>query len=87
MGGYRCLNHHRVLYYVVAEKCTECYDLAREPQCAAVCPMDAFEIFHKESDEELKEKMTWLHQSEYPYSSCPTNYYSPNHTCCSSTKS
>ncbi|MBL7893319.1 MAG: 4Fe-4S dicluster domain-containing protein, partial [Bacteroidia bacterium] len=28
------------LYYIVADKCTECTGFHDEPQCAAVCPVD-----------------------------------------------
>ena len=28
------------IYYVVADKCTECVGFYDEPQCAAVCPVD-----------------------------------------------
>ena len=28
------------LYYIVADKCTECIGFHDEPQCAAVCPVD-----------------------------------------------
>ena len=28
------------LYYIVADKCTECVGFHEEPQCAAVCPVD-----------------------------------------------
>tara|TARA_B100000900_G_C20396989_1_gene641066 strand:+ start:126 stop:479 length:354 start_codon:yes stop_codon:yes gene_type:complete len=28
------------IYYIVADKCTECKGFHEEPQCAAVCPVD-----------------------------------------------
>ena len=28
------------IYYIVADKCTECKGFHDEPQCAAVCPVD-----------------------------------------------
>jgi ferredoxin len=28
------------VYYIVADKCTECKGFHDEPQCAAVCPVD-----------------------------------------------
>ena len=27
------------IYYIVADKCTECKGFHEEPQCAAVCPV------------------------------------------------
>ena len=28
------------IYFIVADKCTECKGFHEEPQCAAVCPVD-----------------------------------------------
>lgn len=50
-------------FFIVAEKCTECVGFHDEPQCAAVCPVDCCESDpeHIESEEELSEKQTLLH--------------------------
>ena len=51
------------VYYIVADKCTECVGFHEEPQCAAVCPVDcciADELV-RESKEELLEKKEKLH--------------------------
>lgn len=51
------------LYYIVADKCTECVGFHDEPQCAAVCPVDCCvddENF-RESQEQLYAKKDKLH--------------------------
>ncbi len=50
-------------YYIVPDKCTECKGFYDEPQCVAVCPVDAI-IEHEdypESEEELLAKKAKLH--------------------------
>ena len=51
------------VYYIVADKCTECKGFHDEPQCAAVCPVDCCvpneEII--ETDELLLKKKDSLH--------------------------
>lgn len=51
------------LYYIVADKCTECKGFHDEPQCAAVCPVDCCvdDEDVRESDEELLAKKDKLH--------------------------
>ena len=53
------------LYYIVADKCTECKGFHDEPQCAAVCPVDCCvddeEIV--ETEQELLDKKDSLHIS------------------------
>lgn len=53
------------IYYIVADKCTECVGFHEEPQCAAVCPVDCCvpDDAHVESDEELHAKKDFLHPS------------------------
>ncbi len=50
-------------YYIVPSKCTECVGFFDEPQCVAVCPVDAIDKDpnHEESPEELMEKYKKLH--------------------------
>ncbi|WP_338792084.1 4Fe-4S dicluster domain-containing protein [Bernardetia sp. MNP-M8] len=53
------------IYYIVAEKCTECNGFHDEPQCAFVCPADCCvsdENF-PETEEELLLKKAWLHKN------------------------
>jgi ferredoxin len=51
------------LYYIVADKCTECVGFHDEPQCAAVCPVDCCvdDENHRESKEDLLAKKEKLH--------------------------
>lgn len=51
------------VYYIVADKCTECVGFHDEPQCAAVCPVDCCvdDEDNRESKEELLEKKSKLH--------------------------
>lgn len=58
-------------YYVVEDKCTECVSYSKEPQCIAVCPMEAFDISIEETSLELTEKIEWLKGQENPYELCP----------------
>ncbi len=50
-------------YYIVTDKCTECKGFHDEPQCAAVCPVDACvpDEDNVESEEKLLAKKEWLH--------------------------
>jgi ferredoxin len=51
------------LYYIVTDKCTECMGFHKEPQCAAVCPVDCCvpDEAHVESEQELLDKKAFLH--------------------------
>lgn len=51
------------LYYIVADKCTECVGFHEEPQCAAVCPVDCCvdDPDHRETEEELLKKKEFMH--------------------------
>jgi ferredoxin len=51
------------VYYIVSDKCTECVGFHDEPQCAAVCPVDCCidDENHRESNEELLAKKTFMH--------------------------
>ena len=51
------------LYYIVADKCTECKGFHDEPQCAAVCPVDCCVDDEDvvETEEELLAKKDKLH--------------------------
>ena len=51
------------LYFIVADKCTECKGFHDEPQCAAVCPVDCClsDPDNVETDEELLAKKDALH--------------------------
>lgn len=70
-------------YYVVEDKCTECVSYSKEPQCIAVCPMEAFDISIEETTLELIEKIEWLKGKEMPYESCPVHQLFPtqNNVC------
>ena len=50
-------------YFIVTDKCTECKGFHDEPQCAAVCPVDACvpDEDNEETEEQLNEKKAWLH--------------------------
>ncbi len=52
------------VYFIVADKCTECMGFHDEPQCAAVCPVDCCipDEDVVETEEELLEKQTFLHK-------------------------
>lgn len=51
------------LYYIVADKCTECVGFHDEPQCAAVCPVDCCvdDPDYRETTEELLNKKENMH--------------------------
>lgn len=51
------------LYYIAADKCTECMGFHEEPQCAAVCPVDCCvpDDEHVESEETLLGKQSFMH--------------------------
>ncbi|MDD5362891.1 MAG: 4Fe-4S dicluster domain-containing protein [Ignavibacteria bacterium] len=53
-SGFYSIEH----YYIVPDKCTECYGYYDEPQCKAVCPVDCIVIDpnHVESKEDLVKK-------------------------------
>jgi len=51
------------IYYIVADKCTECKGFHEEPQCAAVCPVDCCvpDPDRAESDDQLLARKAKLH--------------------------
>jgi ferredoxin len=51
------------IYFIVADKCTECVGFHEEPQCAAVCPVDCcvLDAAHIETKEELLVKQKFLY--------------------------
>jgi ferredoxin len=51
------------VYYIVADKCTECVGFHEEPQCAAVCPVDCCvpDPAHVEEEATLLAKKDRLH--------------------------
>lgn len=51
------------IYYIVADKCTECQGFHEEPQCAPVCPVDCCvpDEAYQETVEELLAKKDKLH--------------------------
>jgi len=51
------------IYYITAEKCTECEGFHEEPQCAAVCPVDCCipDPDNEETKEQLLEKKGKMH--------------------------
>lgn len=52
------------VYYIVADKCTECKGFHDEPQCAAVCPVDCCvpDEENIETEEVLLAKKEFLHK-------------------------
>ena len=53
------------IYYIVADKCTECKGFHDEPQCAAVCPVDCCiqDDANVEYEEVLLGKQRFMHQN------------------------
>ena len=51
------------VYFIVADKCTECKGFHEEPQCAAVCPVDCciLDDDNVETEEELLARKGRLH--------------------------
>lgn len=51
------------IYFIVADKCTECKGFHDEPQCAAVCPVDCCVPDEDvvETEEELLAKQSFMH--------------------------
>lgn len=51
------------LYFIVADKCTECVGFHEEPQCAAVCPVDCCvpDEDNVDTNEELLARKESLH--------------------------
>ena len=51
------------LYFIVADKCTECVGFHEEPQCAAVCPVDCClpDPDHVETEDHLLARKAALH--------------------------
>jgi len=51
------------VYYITANKCTECQGFHEEPQCAAVCPVDCCvnDEMYQETVDELLAKKEKLH--------------------------
>ncbi len=54
------------VYFIVADKCTECKGFHEEPQCAAVCPVDCCipDEDVVETEEELLAKKAFMHQED-----------------------
>mgnify|MGYP003624603529 CR=1 FL=1 len=52
------------VFFIIADKCTECKGFHSEPQCAAVCPVDCCvpDEDTKESEEVLLAKKEFLHK-------------------------
>ncbi len=52
------------VYFIVADKCTECKGFHEEPQCAAVCPVDCCipDDDVVETEEQLLEKQKFMHK-------------------------
>jgi ferredoxin len=52
------------VYFIIADKCTECKGFHDEPQCAAVCPVDCCipDDNHVETEEELLAKKAFMHK-------------------------
>ena len=52
------------VYFIIADKCTECKGFHDEPQCAAVCPVDCCvpDDENIETEEQLIAKKTFLHK-------------------------
>jgi len=53
------------VYFIIADKCTECKGFHNEPQCAAVCPVDCCvpDENNEETEEMLLAKKEFLHKS------------------------
>jgi ferredoxin len=51
------------IYFIIADKCTECKGFHDEPQCAAVCPVDCCvpDDENVETNEQLQAKKIFLH--------------------------
>ncbi|MCF6222321.1 MAG: 4Fe-4S dicluster domain-containing protein [Flavobacteriaceae bacterium] len=51
------------VYYIIADKCTECKGFHDEPQCAAVCPVDCClpDEEHIETEKNLLAKKRFMH--------------------------
>jgi ferredoxin len=52
------------VFFIIADKCTECKGFHNEPQCAAVCPVDCCVPDEDviESEESLLAKQAFLHR-------------------------
>ncbi len=52
------------VYFIVADKCTECIGFHDEPQCAAVCPVDCCvpDEENEETEIQLTAKKEFLHK-------------------------
>ncbi|PCH76979.1 MAG: ferredoxin [Flavobacteriaceae bacterium] len=52
------------VYFIVADKCTECIGFHDEPQCAAVCPVDCCvpDEENEETEAQLTAKKDFLHK-------------------------
>jgi ferredoxin len=59
-------------YYIVPDKCTECYSISKEPQCLTICPIDCIENYKIETEGQLKQKILLLHDNK------PENYLKYN---------
>jgi len=54
------------VYYVVADKCTECEGFYDEPKCVSLCPIDCCveDPDHHETKDDLQAKKLILHVNE-----------------------
>ncbi len=52
------------VYFIIADKCTECKGFHDEPQCAAVCPVDCCipDEDVVETEDELLAKQAFMHK-------------------------
>lgn len=52
------------VFFIVADKCTECVGFHDEPQCAAVCPVDCCvpDEDKEETEDQLIAKQQFLHK-------------------------
>lgn len=52
------------VFFIVADKCTECVGFHDEPQCAAVCPVDCCvpDEEKEETEDQLISKQQFLHK-------------------------
>ena len=52
------------VFFIVADKCTECVGFHDEPQCAAVCPVDCCipDEEKEETEDQLIAKQQFLHK-------------------------
>ena len=63
-------------YYIVPNKCTECQGFHEEPQCAAVCPVDACvtDSAHPETEPALVAKLKTIHPGKDFSGAIPSHF-------------